>query len=147
MEGAETLGIPRNPDYNGARQEGVGFFQRSIHQGKRVSSARAYLHPVMGRSNPDVRTKAHAVSLLFEGKRVVGVRYHQGGEFKEVYARREVILSGGTFNSPQLLQLSGIGDPEFLQTIGVDVVHALSGVGENLVGSLPDSHDRTGRRH
>ncbi len=137
MEGAETLGIPRNPDYNGARQEGVGFFQRSIHQGKRVSSARAYLHPVMGRSNLDVRTKAHAVSLLFEGKRVVGVRYHQGGEFKEVYARREVILSGGTFNSPQLLQLSGIGDPEFLQTIGVDVVHALPGVGENLRDHYP----------
>ena len=137
MDGAVSEGIPRNPDYNGASQEGVGFFQRSIHQGKRVSSARAYLHPVMGRSNLEVRTKAYAVKLLFDGKRVVGVRYFQGGEYKDVLARREVILSGGTFNSPQLLQLSGVGDPELLQSMGIEVAHALPGVGENLRDHYP----------
>ena len=137
MEGAISQGIPRNPDYNGASQEGVGFFQRSINRGVRVSSARAYLHPVMERKNLDVRTNAHAVAIIFEGKRAVGIRYRQGGEYKEVRANREVVLCGGSFNSPQLLQLSGVGSGELLQELGIPVHHELPGVGENLRDHYP----------
>ena len=137
VSGAASVGIPVNPDYNGASQEGVGFFQRSINKGVRVSSARAYLHPVMERKNLDVRTNAHAVTILFEGKRAVGIRYRQGGEYKEVRAPREVILCGGSFNSPQLLQLSGVGPGSVLQDLGIPVHHELAGVGENLRDHYP----------
>jgi choline dehydrogenase len=104
-------------------------------QGRRVSAARAFLRPAMKRPNLEVRTKVHATGLIFEGKRAAGIRYRKGGRngpVTEVRARREVILSGGTFNSPQLLQLSGVGEPEFLQSKGIAVHHALRGVGENL---------------
>src|ERR1051325_11075999 len=100
-----------------------------------MSAARAFLHPVMKRPNLDVRTKVHATGLIFEGRRAVGIRYRKGGRNgppTEVRARREIILSGGTFNSPQLLQLSGVGEPEFLKSKGIAVHHALPGVGENL---------------
>ena len=137
MEGAVSAGIPRNPDYNGASQEGVGFFQRSIDKGMRVSSARAYLHPVIKQKNLDVRTKAFAVKVLFEGKRAVGIRYVRGGQTQDIYAHREVILCGGTFNSPQLLQLSGVGPSALLQDIGVPVHHELTGVGDNLRDHYP----------
>ena len=112
IAGAETLGIPRNKDYNGAIQEGISYAQRTIQNGRRVSAATAFLHPAMRRPNLSVRTHAHVVSLLFDGRRASGVRYVKGGRGGpgiEVGARREVILSGGTYNSPQLLQLSGIG--------------------------------------
>ncbi|MEM7405725.1 MAG: GMC family oxidoreductase N-terminal domain-containing protein [Pseudomonadota bacterium] len=137
MDGAVGAGIPRNPDYNGATQEGVGFFQRSIHQGRRVSSARAYLHPVMEQKNLDVRTGALASQVLFEGKRAVGIKYLRGGEEHIVRARREVVLCGGSFNSPQLLQLSGVGPGSVLQDIGVPLHHELAGVGENLRDHYP----------
>ena len=129
------MGIPRNPDYNGESQLGINYAQRAILKGRRVSAARAFLHPAMKRPNLDVRTKVHATGLIFEGKRAVGIRYRKGGRngpVTEVRARREVILSGGTFNSPQLLQLSGVGEPEFLKSKGIAVTHALRGVGENL---------------
>ena len=135
IKGAESLGIPRNPDYNGAIQEGVSYAQRTIRNGRRVSAATAFLRPAMSRPNLTVRTNAHAVSLLFEGKRASGVRYlkgGRGGSGVDVYARREVILSGGTYNSPQLLQLSGIGAPDLLQKHGIPVRQAIAGVGENL---------------
>lgn len=132
MEGAVSLGIPRNPDYNGKSQDGVGYFQRAIKNGRRVSSARAFLHPAMGRQNLQVITRAHATQILFEGKKAVGIEYDQKGTRKQVHARKEVILSGGVIASPQLLQLSGIGDPGHLSRIGVDVRHALPGVGQNL---------------
>ncbi|MCA8929474.1 MAG: GMC family oxidoreductase N-terminal domain-containing protein [Alphaproteobacteria bacterium] len=132
IEGAVGMGIPRNPDYNGESQDGVGYFQRAIYKGRRMSAARAFLHPAMSRPNLQVITHAHATQILFEGKRAVGVEYAQGGARKRVSARREVILSGGVVNSPQLLQLSGIGDPEHLKRIGVEVRHALKGVGRNL---------------
>lgn len=135
IAGAESLGIPRNPDYNGTSQLGINYAQRTIHNGRRMSTARAFLHPARGRKTLDVRTRAHATSLVFEGKRAVGVRYRKGGRNGapvEVRARREVILSGGTFNSPQLLQMSGVGEPSHLQSLGIDVRHALPGVGENL---------------
>jgi choline dehydrogenase len=135
IEGAVSLGIPRNPDYNGATQEGVSYAQRTILKGRRVSAATSFLTPVLGRSNLTVRTHSHATSLLFDGKLAIGVAYCRGGAAgkpMEVRARREVLLSGGSYNSPQLLQLSGIGSPELLQRHGIPVRHALSGVGENL---------------
>jgi choline dehydrogenase len=130
-----SLGIPRNPDYNGTSQLGINYAQRTIQNGRRMSAARAFLHPAAKRTNLDVRTRAHATGLIFDGKRAVGVRYSTGGRNgprTEVRARREVILSGGTFNSPQLLQLSGVGAPAHLRSLGIEVRHALAGVGENL---------------
>ena len=132
IAGAESIGIPRNPDYNGERQEGVGYFQRSIHGNRRMSTARAYLRPAMQRRNVDVRPHAHAVRILFEGNRAVGVQYLRGGERRVVRAEREVIVAGGAVNSPQLLQLSGIGPPALLGELGIPVRRALPGVGENL---------------
>jgi len=135
IAGAVSLGIPRNPDYNGESQLGINYAQRAILKGRRVSAARAFLHPAMKRQNLTVRTRAHATGIIFEGKRAVGVRYRKGGRggaSMEVRARREVILSGGAFNSPQLLQMSGVGPPALLQSLGIEVHHALPGVGENL---------------
>jgi len=132
IEGAVSLGIPRNPDYNGEAQDGIGYVQRSIHRGRRVSPARSFLYPAVKRGNVDLRTEAHVMKILFEGKRAVGVRYRRHGRDETVYANKEVILCGGAIASPQLLQISGIGSPKHLQKIGVDVVHALPGVGENL---------------
>jgi choline dehydrogenase len=135
IEGATQLGIPRNPDYNGAIQEGVAYAQRTIYKGRRVSAATAFLRPAMKRKNVEVRTHAHAMSVIFEGKRAVGVRYAKGGrggEVVEIRARKEVILAGGTYNSPQLLQLSGVGAAPLLQSLGIEVRHALAGVGEGL---------------
>lgn len=135
IAGATEFGIPRNPDYNGSIQEGVAYAQRTIHKGRRVSAATAFLHPAMKRSNVEVRTGAHATSIVLEGKRAVGVRYARGGRGGtpvELRARKEVILAGGTYNSPQLLQLSGIGPAPLLQSLGIEVRHALAGVGEGL---------------
>lgn len=135
MAGALSLGIPRNPDYNGASQEGVSYAQRTIFRGRRVSAATAFLHPARTRPNLNVRTRAHATEIIFEGKRAVGVRYSHGGRSgaaSEIRASREVVLAGGAYNSPQLLQLSGIGSAEHLQSLGIPVRHALPGVGEGL---------------
>ncbi|RTR04964.1 GMC family oxidoreductase [Halomonas nitroreducens] len=132
MDGAESLGIPRNPDYNGASQEGIAYVQRSIHRGRRVSPARTFLYPAMKRGNTEVRTRARVLQVLLAGRRAVGVRYHRGGRDQVVLANREVILCGGAIASPHLLQLSGIGAPSLLQHIGVPLVHSLAGVGENL---------------
>lgn len=134
MEGAVSLGIPRNPDYNGKTQEGVSYCQRTIDRGLRVSGSTAFLKPAMKRPNVHVHIHAHATEIIFEGKRAVGVRYMKGGRGGtpvEVRANKEVILSGGTYNSPQLLQLSGIGSPDLLQAHGIEVRHALP-VGEGL---------------
>lgn len=133
IEGCVKAGIPRNPDYNSGDQAGVGYFQRAIRQGRRVSAARAFLHPAMRRPNLEVRTNARASAILFEGKRAVGVRYlaARGGPAAEVRARREVILSAGTANTARLLQVSGVGPADLLGRLGVPVVHALPGVGAN----------------
>ncbi|NIP76484.1 MAG: choline dehydrogenase, partial [Xanthomonadales bacterium] len=131
IEGAVQHGIPRNPDYNGTTQEGVSYAQRTISKGRRVSAATAFLKPAMKRRNLRVITHAHATGLILEGKRAVGVRYAKGGRggsTREVRARREVILSGGTYNSPQLLQLSGIGPSDLLADLDIPVVHDLPGV-------------------
>jgi choline dehydrogenase len=135
IAGAVSLGIPRNPDYNGATQEGVSYAQRTIHKGRRVSAATAFLRPAMLRGNLNVRTAAHATSIILDGKRAVGVRYAKGGRggaSEDVRARKEVILAGGAYNSPQLLQLSGIGPTALLTSLGIEVRHNLAGVGEGL---------------
>lgn len=135
IAGAVEMGIPLNRDYNGAKQAGVSYVQRIVQNGRRVSAARGYLHPAMTRRNLTVRTNAHATEVLLEGKRAVGVRYRKGGRSgapSEVRAKREVILSGGSVNSPQLLQVSGIGPAPLLKSLGIEVKHALKGVGENL---------------
>ena len=135
IEGCTTIGIPRNPDYNGVIQEGVSYAQRTIAGGRRMSAARAFLRPAMKRPNLTVVTHAHATEITLEGKRATGVRYSKGGRHGiplEVTARREVILAGGTYNSPQLLQLSGIGPAGLLKQLGIPVRHDLPGVGENL---------------
>ncbi len=135
IEGAVSMGIPRNRDYNGTMQAGVSYVQRVIQKGRRVSAARAFLHPAMKRPNLAVRTHAHASEIVLEGKRAVGVRYRKGGRGgapMEVRATKEVILCGGTVNSPQLLQVSGIGPAPLLGSLGIAVKHALPGVGENL---------------
>ncbi len=135
IEGAQTLGIPRNRDYNGTMQAGVSYVQRVIQKGRRVSAARAFLHPAMKRPNLTVRTGAHASEIVLEGKKAVGIHYRKGGRTgtpMEVRANKEVILCGGTVNSPQLMQVSGIGPAPLLAALGIAVKHALPGVGENL---------------
>ena len=136
ITGAAELGIARNPDYNGAEQLGAGYFQRYIHLGRRVSMARAFLHPAIRRGNVDLRTDAMATSIVCDGRRATGVRYrrqgHEPGRERTVQARREVIVCAGAINSPKLLQLSGIGPAALLQERGLPVLHALPGVGENL---------------
>ena len=132
MAGAVSLGIPRNPDYNGQIQEGVSYCQRTILNGRRVSAATAFLHPARRRPNVDVRTHAHVTGIIFEGKRAVAVEYMQGKEKKVLRAKREVILSAGAFQSPQLMMLSGVGDAAALGKHGIASVHHLPGVGQNL---------------
>ncbi len=132
VEACVEAGIPRNGDINGADQEGVCYYQLTVKNGQRCSAAVAYLHPAMGRANLTVATGALATRVMMEGKRAVGVEYLQGGERKTARASAEVILSGGAINSPQLLQLSGIGPGGLLADHGIEVVADLAGVGENL---------------
>lgn len=135
IQGCVEAGIPRNPDYNGRIQEGVSYAQRTIHKGRRMSAARAFLHPAMKRSNLDVRTGVHVTRIDLEGRRATGVTYRKGGRNGAQHtlkATREVILCGGAYNSPQILQISGIGPPQLLNNLGIEVRHALAGVGENL---------------
>ncbi len=135
IEGAIQHGIPRNPDYNGERQEGVSYVQRTINNGRRVSTATAYLRPAMKRHNLHVITRAHATEIIMEGKRAIGIRFRKGGRhgpLEAVRADREVIVSGGAYNSPMLLQLSGIGPADVLGGLGIPIRHELRGVGENL---------------
>jgi choline dehydrogenase len=133
IAGCVNLGIPRNPDYNSGDQAGVGYFQRAILNGRRVSAYRAFLHKALARPNLDLRTEARASEIVLEGQRAVGVRYlrERGGQPTELRARREVILCGGTVNTARLMQVSGIGPSWLLQQLGVEVKHALPGVGEN----------------
>ena len=135
LEATTQAGYERTADVNGYRQEGFGTFDRTIRDGRRRSAARAYLHPVSHRTNLEIRCRAFVTRVLFEGTRAVGVEVSQRGGFERIGAG-EVILCGGAINSPQLLQLSGVGDPEHLRSVGVEVVHALPGVGENLQDHL-----------
>jgi choline dehydrogenase len=132
VEAGEALGVPANPDYNAASQEGFGYFQTTMRNGRRHSTARAFLYPAMGRPNLAVETGAQALRVVFEGRRACGVEIEQGGARRIVRARREVILSAGAIQSPQLLELSGVGQGPLLQRHGIELVHELPGVGENL---------------
>ena len=132
IKGVVQYGIPENTDYNGATQTGVGYFQRYIYMGRRVNAATILLRPAIARGNTELRVQAQASSILFEGRRAVGVRYTQNGVERTILARREVLVCAGTINSPKLLQLSGIGPAALLQSCGVGVVQNVPGVGENL---------------
>ena len=133
IEAAAQVGIRHNPDYNGASQDGIAMSQASISGGRRMSTAACYLDAaVRRRPNLRIETGALAESLVLEGTRCVGLRYTVGGQPREARAGREVVVSAGAINSPQLLELSGIGQPERLQALGIAVRHALPGVGENL---------------
>jgi choline dehydrogenase len=126
------LGLPLLDDFNGDIQEGVGIYQTNIWRGRRMSAARAFLWPAMRRSNVRVETEALATRILFEGRRAVGIEYLQRGTIKRVRAAREVVLSAGAINSPQLLQLSGIGDGTLLSALGIEVLHHNPHVGRHL---------------
>lgn len=136
VQAAEQAGHRRNHDFNGAEQEGVGYYHVMQKDGERCSNARAYLKDIGHRENLTVITEAQATRVLFEGKRAVGVRYLRGGLYHEAYAAREVILSAGAIGSPHLLLLSGVGPAEELKAQGVEVVHDLPGVGRNLQDHL-----------
>src|SRR5271165_3822751 len=131
IDAAVDEGFPRNKDYNNGHQEGFGYFQVTQKNGERWSCARGYLDPIRNRPNLKIETEAYATKVLLEGKRAVGVAYTQGGVAKEARARREVIVSAGAVKSPQILELSGVGQPELLSNLGIPVQHALPGVGEN----------------
>jgi 4-pyridoxate dehydrogenase len=131
-EAGAAAGYPWTEDYNGLQQEGFGRWQATIRDGRRCSAAVAYLRPALARANLDVVVEALATRILFSGRRAVGIEYLKGGESATAHAGREVILAGGVINSPQLLMLSGIGDPEELQACGIPVLAALPGVGRNL---------------
>ena len=132
IKAAAQVGIPHNPDYNGASQEGIAMSQATIAAGRRMSTARCYLDPIRTRRNLHIETGALTEGLTLDGKRCAGVRYSAAGEVREARAGRAVVVSAGAFNSPQLLELSGIGQPERLGKLGIEVRHELPGVGENL---------------
>ena len=135
FEAVQQAGYPLTDDVNGFRQEGFAPFDRNVHRGRRLSAARAYLHPVMSRPNLDVHTRAFVTRILFEGARAVGVEYVRRGTTHRAMGG-EIVLCGGAINSPQTLQVSGVGDADHLRAVGVDVVHHLPGVGEHLQDHL-----------
>jgi choline dehydrogenase len=132
VKASVEYGLPFNPDFNGKTQEGAGFFQTTTRRGRRASSAFSYLRPAMKRGNLKVETSALAQRLLFEGRRAKGVEYRQNGTLRIARARKEVLVSSGAYNSPQLLQLSGVGPAELLKSHGIDIVLDAPGVGNDL---------------
>jgi choline dehydrogenase len=133
---AVNNGIKRVSDFNTGDQEGAGYYQLTTHNGKRCSTAVAYLNPARSRPNLRIETEAQATRILMEGRRAVGVAFRQNGALRTLRANREVVLSAGALQSPQLLQLSGIGPSALLRQFGIPVVHELAGVGENLQDHL-----------
>ncbi|XP_060059117.1 choline dehydrogenase, mitochondrial isoform X2 [Erinaceus europaeus] len=136
LEAARQAGYPLTEDMNGFQQEGFGWMDMTIHEGKRWSAACAYLHPVLNRPNFKAETQTLVTRVLFEGTRAVGVEYIKNGQSHTAYASQEVILSGGAINSPQLLMLSGVGNADELKKLGIPVVCHLPGVGQNLQDHL-----------
>jgi len=136
FEAARQNGIDYNPDFNSGDQEGVGFYQITTRDGRRMSAARAYLHPALKRPNCDVITQAQVTRILFTDRIANGVEYIRNGQTRQLKANREVIVSAGAINSPQLLQLSGIGDAGLLQRFSIEPLHQLPGVGRNLQDHL-----------
>lgn len=140
FEAGSELGVPRTSDFNGPQQDGCGYYQYFTRDGRRCSAAVAYLRPAMKRTGVRVETHANVSALIMEGTCVKGVRFEQDGRTHEVFANREVILSAGALQSPQLLALSGIGSSHRLQALGIEVVKDLPGVGENLQDHLQVPH-------
>ena len=136
IRAAGETGIPANPDFNGAGQEGAGYFQTTTRRGRRASTAVCYLRPARHRRNLEIRTSAPAQRILFEGRRAVAVRYRHAGTLRTARARCEILVSGGAYNSPQLLQLSGVGPADLLARHGIDVVLDAAGVGHDLQDHL-----------
>ena len=136
MQAGQETGIPYNPDFNGAAQEGIGPYQVTIGKGRRSSAATAYLTPIITRANLRVETNALVSKVLFDKHRATSVRYIQNKKVKEAVAGKEIILCGGAVQSPQILQLSGVGDSEELKRFGLEVVKHLPGVGKNLQDHL-----------
>jgi len=136
VDAAKQAGYPSTIDYNGRQQEGFGAMEMTVWQGRRWSSANAYLTPALKRNNLELLTRAKARRIVLEGKRATGVEYEKGGVIKTAHARREVIIAASAFNSPHLLQLSGIGDAASLKAAGIEPVHNLPGVGANLMDHL-----------
>jgi choline dehydrogenase len=132
IEAAAEMGIPTNPDFNGATQEGAGFFQTTTRRGRRASTAVAYLRPARDRKNLRIETSALAQRVVFDARRAVAVQYRKDGSLRTARARREVLVCSGAYNSPQLLQLSGVGPAELLRKHGIDVLHDVAGVGNDL---------------
>lgn len=132
IDAAVGIGIPYNRDYNGESQAGVSRAQRAIVKGRRMSPARAFLHPAKKTARLDIRPESQVEHIVFEGKRAVAVRYLRDGRSREVRAEKEVILSAGVFNSPQILHRSGVGPASLLSHLGITPIHVLPGVGENL---------------
>lgn len=145
LQAAQQAGLARNPDFNGHSQEGVGVYQISTKDGRRMSAARAFLRPAMKRRNIRVETKALATKVLFEGRRAVGVEYEQNGARRTARAGKEVILCGGSINSAQLLQLSGVGPVELLRELGIEIVAANENVGRNLQDHIGINYTFKGR--
>jgi choline dehydrogenase len=146
LRAGEELGVPRNPDFNGASQEGLGLYQITTRNGRRMSAARAYLHPAMRRSNLRVEPQAHATRIVFDRARATGVEYVRHGVLGTARATREVILAAGAIGSPQLLQLSGVGPARVLAPLGIDVVLDSPAVGRNLQDHLCIDHLYRSRR-
>jgi choline dehydrogenase len=136
VDAASKLGYNRNPDFNGVQQEGAGLYQLTVKEGRRQSTAVAYLHPILDRPNLTIQTGALVSRILFEGRRTFGVAYTQNGTQYHVRANQEVILSAGVFDSPKLLMLSGIGSAEHLHALDIPVIADLPGVGQNLQDHL-----------
>ncbi len=145
LAAARQAGLKLNPDFNGASLEGVGIYQINTKNGRRMSAARAFLRPAMKRRNVRVETNALATKILFEGRRAVGIEYEQNGRKKTMRAGREVILCAGSINSPQLLQLSGVGPGALLQNLGIDVLLANANVGANLQDHVGINYTFKGR--
>ncbi|SHG07681.1 GMC family oxidoreductase [Bradyrhizobium erythrophlei] len=136
IEAAAETGIPKNADFNGATQEGAGYFQTTTRHGRRASTAVAYLRPAKSRTNLHIETAALAQRILFEGRRGVAVEYRKEGALRTARARKEILVCSGAYNSPQLLQLSGVGPAELLRGHGIDVVLDAAGVGNDLQDHL-----------
>jgi len=136
IEAAAETGIPKNADFNGATQEGAGYFQTTTRHGRRASTAVAYLRPAKSRTNLHIETAALAQRILFEGRRAVAVEYRKDGALRAARARKEILVCSGAYNSPQLLQLSGVGPAELLRRHGIDVVLDAAGVGNDLQDHL-----------
>jgi choline dehydrogenase len=136
INGARDLGIPYNADYNGAEQEGVGYFQQTAHKGFRWSTAKGFLRPARKRPNLKVEIRAQTTRILFEGRRAVGVEYRQDGRLHQVRVNAEVLLASGAIGSPQILQQSGVGPGALLSGLGLPLVQPLEGVGRNLQDHL-----------